>query len=179
MELNMTIPMPTSILNLQSSTASPLGIPNPQCPSPLSLRVRQTIRRDPIGWASTCGINLCSYQHGIALAIKESILHKLDLTFVVIFRPPVRQERAPGPPLFLAPFSLCPFWRAHRLCFYHFYTPDHQKHGSRQAFPRCLSRLARSLASLQWLLEKDIQLEIAEACADLGILDYLNQQVNK
>jgi hypothetical protein len=51
----------------------------------LSLRVRQTIRRDPIGWASSCGINLRPYQRGIALAIKESILNQLGLTFVVIF----------------------------------------------------------------------------------------------
>jgi hypothetical protein len=51
----------------------------------LSSRVRQTIRRDPIGWASSCGINLRPYQRGIALAIKESILNQLGLTFVVIF----------------------------------------------------------------------------------------------
>jgi hypothetical protein len=53
--------------------------------SSLSSRVRQTIRRDPIGWASSCGINLRPYQRGVALAIKESILHQLGLTFVVIF----------------------------------------------------------------------------------------------
>ncbi len=47
-------------------------------------RIRFTIRRDPIGWASTCGINLRPYQRLIALAIKESILHNLGLTFVVI-----------------------------------------------------------------------------------------------
>jgi hypothetical protein len=52
--------------------------------SSLSLRVRETIRRDPIGWASTCGINLRPYQAKIVLAIKESILHNLSLTFVVI-----------------------------------------------------------------------------------------------
>ena len=57
---------------------------NPLPPSPLALRVRQTIRRDPIGWASSCGINLRPYQRLIALAIKESILHNLGLTFVVI-----------------------------------------------------------------------------------------------
>jgi len=54
-------------------------------PSLLSLRVRQTIRRDPIGWASSCGINLHPYQRGIALAIKDSILNQRGLTFVVIF----------------------------------------------------------------------------------------------
>ncbi len=31
----------------------------------LSSRVRQTIRRDPIGWASSCGIHLRTYQRGI------------------------------------------------------------------------------------------------------------------
>jgi hypothetical protein len=51
----------------------------------LSSRVRQTIRRDPIGWASSCGINLRPYQRGVALAIKGSILNQLGLTFVVIF----------------------------------------------------------------------------------------------
>ena len=53
-------------------------------PSPLAARIRQTIRLDPIGWASTCGINLRPYQRGIALAVKESILNKLGLTFVVV-----------------------------------------------------------------------------------------------
>ncbi len=47
--------------------------------------MRQTIRRDPIGWASTCGINLRPYQRGVILAIRESVLHHLGLTFVVIF----------------------------------------------------------------------------------------------
>ena len=52
--------------------------------SPLASRIRSTIRRDPIGWASSCGVNLRSYQREIALAIKESVMHKLGLTFVVI-----------------------------------------------------------------------------------------------
>jgi len=60
------------------------SICNQQLISPLSLRVCQTIRRDPIGWASSCGINLRPYQRSIALAIKESILHHLGLTFIVI-----------------------------------------------------------------------------------------------
>ncbi len=70
---------------MSNSQLHPLGgskIPNLQ--SLLSSRVRQTIRRDPIGWASTCGINLRPYQRGIALAIKGSILNQLGLTFVVI-----------------------------------------------------------------------------------------------
>jgi len=53
-------------------------------PSPLTQRVRATIRRDPIGWASTCGVNLRPYQRSIALAIKGSILQGLGFTFVVI-----------------------------------------------------------------------------------------------
>ncbi|HEX7541642.1 MAG TPA: hypothetical protein VF352_05880 [Anaerolineales bacterium] len=50
----------------------------------LVLKARQTIRRDPVGWAASCGINLRPYQRGIALAIKESVLHNLGLTFVVV-----------------------------------------------------------------------------------------------
>ena len=42
---------------------------SPPSLSILADRVRQTIRRDPIGWASTCGINLRPYQRSIALAI--------------------------------------------------------------------------------------------------------------
>jgi hypothetical protein len=53
--------------------------------SPLTFRVRETIRHDPIGWAWSCGINLRPYQRGVILAIKESILRHLGLTFVVIF----------------------------------------------------------------------------------------------
>ncbi len=55
-----------------------------QPPSPLALRARATVRLDPIGWASSCGIDLRFYQRRIALAVKESILHNLGLTFVVI-----------------------------------------------------------------------------------------------
>ena len=62
----------------------PSAVSAPRGAEALSLRVRETIRRDPIGWASSCGINLRPYQRSIALAIKESILHKLGLTFVVI-----------------------------------------------------------------------------------------------
>ncbi|MDP2994938.1 MAG: hypothetical protein Q8N46_07435, partial [Anaerolineales bacterium] len=57
---------------------------SPPSLSILADRVRLTIRLDPIGWASTCGVNLRPYQRSIALAIKESILHRLGLTFVVI-----------------------------------------------------------------------------------------------
>jgi hypothetical protein len=50
----------------------------------LSSRIRETIRRDPIGWASSCGIDLRFYQRQVAHAIKQSILEHLGLTFVVI-----------------------------------------------------------------------------------------------
>jgi len=65
--------------NLQST------ILNQKSFSPLTFRVRETIRHDPIGWAWSCGINLRPYQRGVILAIKESILHHRGLTFVVIF----------------------------------------------------------------------------------------------
>ena len=54
-------------------------------PSLLSLRVRETIRRDPISWAASSGINLRPYQRCVAYAIKDSVIHHLGLTFVVIF----------------------------------------------------------------------------------------------
>jgi hypothetical protein len=57
---------------------------DPECLSPLGLRLRETIQRDLIGWASTCRINLRPYQRQTAQAIKESILHQLGLTFVVV-----------------------------------------------------------------------------------------------
>ena len=53
-------------------------------PSLLASRIRATIRRDPINWASACKINLRTYQRQIALAVKESVIHNLGLTFVVI-----------------------------------------------------------------------------------------------
>ncbi len=59
-------------------------LPNSPPLSPLALRLRQTIRLDPVGWASSCGINLRPYQRRIALAVKDSIIHHLGLTFVVI-----------------------------------------------------------------------------------------------
>jgi hypothetical protein len=62
-----------------------MHVENPHSSSPLALRARETIRRDPIGWACSCGINLRPYQRGIALAIKDSILQHKGLTFVVIF----------------------------------------------------------------------------------------------
>ena len=52
--------------------------------SPLAARLRTTIRLNPIGWAASCGINLHHYQREIALAIKDSVLNRLGLTFVVI-----------------------------------------------------------------------------------------------
>ncbi len=39
----------------------------------IALRVRQTIRRDPIGWASSCGINLRPYQRGVARSIAACV----------------------------------------------------------------------------------------------------------
>ena len=71
------------MLTLQSTflNNTPLG----DSLSSLSLRVRQTIRHDPLDWAMTCGIQLRPYQRGVALAIKNSIIHHLGLTFVVIF----------------------------------------------------------------------------------------------
>jgi hypothetical protein len=42
-----------------------------------------------------------------------------------------------------------------------------------------LQRSRRRLFGDMTDLEKDIQLGVAEACADLGILDYFNRQVNK
>lgn len=54
-------------------------------PSPLSLRLRETVRRSPVAWARACGIRLRPYQVPVALAIKDSILHQLGLTFVVMF----------------------------------------------------------------------------------------------
>ena len=53
-------------------------------PSPLSLSIRSTIRRSPVSWAHACGIALRPYQVQIARAIKDSVLHRLGLTFVVI-----------------------------------------------------------------------------------------------
>ncbi len=50
----------------------------------LSQLLRSTIRRDPIAWAHACKIDLRPYQRQIALAIKESIIHKLGLTFVIV-----------------------------------------------------------------------------------------------
>jgi len=56
----------------------------PEALSPLARKIRLTIRLDPIGWASSCKINLRHYQREIALAIKDSVLNRLGLTFVVI-----------------------------------------------------------------------------------------------
>ena len=53
-------------------------------PSILASRIRATIRRSPISWASACKVTLRPYQRQIAHAIKDSILHNLGLTFVVI-----------------------------------------------------------------------------------------------
>lgn len=52
--------------------------------SPLAFRIRETIRRDPVAWASACHVALRPYQRQIALAIKGSVIHNLGLTFVVV-----------------------------------------------------------------------------------------------
>ncbi len=52
--------------------------------SPLSSRIRETIRRDPLAWAAACKVTLRPYQREIALAVKESVLKGLGLTFVVV-----------------------------------------------------------------------------------------------
>jgi hypothetical protein len=46
--------------------------------------IRSTLRRSPIAWAHACGIHLRPYQVQIALAIKNSIVNNLGLTFVII-----------------------------------------------------------------------------------------------
>jgi hypothetical protein len=52
--------------------------------SELARRIRETVRRDPIGWARAAGVVLRPYQAEIALAIKDSVLHNRGLTFVVM-----------------------------------------------------------------------------------------------
>jgi hypothetical protein len=52
--------------------------------SPLSSRLRETIRLDPVNWAAACRIQLRPYQRQIARAVKDSILDHLGLSFVVI-----------------------------------------------------------------------------------------------
>ncbi|MCJ7585696.1 MAG: hypothetical protein MUO30_13130, partial [Anaerolineales bacterium] len=52
--------------------------------TPLALKMRETIRRGPVAWASACHVALRPYQRVIALAIKASIIHNLGLTFVVV-----------------------------------------------------------------------------------------------
>ena len=52
--------------------------------SKLARRIRETIRKDPVGWARAAGITLRPYQAEIALAIKDSVLHNQGLTFVVM-----------------------------------------------------------------------------------------------
>ncbi len=64
--------------------AAPLHMMNMHQYSKLARRMRETIRKDPTGWATACGIQLRPYQAKIALAIKDSIIHKKGLTFVVI-----------------------------------------------------------------------------------------------
>jgi hypothetical protein len=57
---------------------------NDQTLSLLVERIRKTIRRDPAGWAKSCGIELRPYQLEIARAIKESVIGHLGLSFILI-----------------------------------------------------------------------------------------------
>jgi len=50
----------------------------------LTDRLRSTIRRSPIAWARACKILLRPYQVQIALAVKDSVLNHLGLTFVIV-----------------------------------------------------------------------------------------------
>jgi hypothetical protein len=50
----------------------------------LASSIRSTIRRSPVAWAHACKIALRPYQVQIARAIKDSILHRRGLTFVII-----------------------------------------------------------------------------------------------
>ena len=52
--------------------------------SPLARRLRETIRENPSNWAATSGITLRPYQVEIAEAIKDSVLKRKGLTFVVV-----------------------------------------------------------------------------------------------
>ncbi len=50
----------------------------------LSSQIRTTIRRSPVAWAHACKITLRPYQVQIAHAVKDSIIHRRGLTFVVV-----------------------------------------------------------------------------------------------
>ena len=52
--------------------------------SPLAAYIRQTLRKDPGKWANAAGFALRPYQLAPAMAIKDSILRGLGLTFVVV-----------------------------------------------------------------------------------------------
>jgi hypothetical protein len=52
--------------------------------STLTETLRSTIRLSPVSWAHACRIHLRPYQVQIAHAIKDSIIHNLGLTFVII-----------------------------------------------------------------------------------------------
>ena len=84
-EISLLRPLLAFLVHLfyNSDPHSPILTP-PMPPSPLSRKIRSTIRLDPIGWASTCGVNLRPYQREIAHAVKDSIIHKRGLTFVII-----------------------------------------------------------------------------------------------
>ena len=50
----------------------------------LETLVRQTIRHSVTSWAHACGVLLRPYQREIARAVKDSVLNRRGLTFVVI-----------------------------------------------------------------------------------------------
>lgn len=57
-----------------------MSITTPSLPSLL----RSTIRRSVTSWALACGIQLRPYQRQIARAVKDSVLNRRGLTFVVV-----------------------------------------------------------------------------------------------
>ena len=52
--------------------------------SRMGRKTRETIRRNPMNWAMTCGIRMREYQAEIAAAISDSVLRQRGLTFVVV-----------------------------------------------------------------------------------------------
>ncbi len=52
--------------------------------SRMGRKTRETIRRNPMNWALTCGIRMRGYQVEIASAISDSVLHRRGLTFVIV-----------------------------------------------------------------------------------------------
>ena len=66
---------------------SPVFLSSPTLPmplSPLARKILDTIRKDPVNWAVSAHITLRPYQRRIALAIKDSVIHRAGRSFVVI-----------------------------------------------------------------------------------------------